>query len=155
MCGSGRAIGSLRSTRPTSPRPAAFRVILAAVDTGQLRHLSVRPENSTQGAQGRLVLMCAELLSPLSSRCTPCAADRHIYLPRQLQMCHARIQSRMSAALRPGAGRRAPGAGRDTVGIYSHWFTKYYRARIAARARRLHRTVRTRTAVFRRNLLTE
>ena len=55
----------------------------ASYDACQPQH-----QDSTQGAQGRLASLRAELLPPLSAGCAPCGAGRHVDEPCRLQMHH-------------------------------------------------------------------
>ena len=49
---------------------------MALLEIGELRPLSAEHQDTAQGARGRLVLVCTELLSLLSSGRPPRAADR-------------------------------------------------------------------------------
>jgi formylglycine-generating enzyme required for sulfatase activity len=52
----------------------------------QLRSLPSANQNTTQGAQGRLTPVCAQLLPALPPGCTPCPAGRHFHLPHRLPL---------------------------------------------------------------------
>ena len=117
MSGSGPAIGTRQSTRPTRRRRAAFRKIRAADhEAASYDPRLPRDQNSSQGAQRRLASVRAELLPPLPSGRAPCGTGRYVDEPRRISMRHSNREAtyaqrrqqrqRNNSSLKNGASNR-------------------------------------------------
>ena len=66
----------------------------------ELRPLPAADQDSTQGDQGRLAPVRAQLLSPLSPRRAPRPASRHVHEPRRLSLRHSKVGRTVSVTPR-------------------------------------------------------
>ncbi len=64
---------------------------------GELRQLSAEHQDSTQGTQGRIASLRAQLLPPLSTRGPPSRASRHVDEPRWIPLHHAKSKDIMTS----------------------------------------------------------